>query len=577
MKQTIQTPARCLAVLAAAGFFLAGCAGGGKTTVPAAPPSHRSVEAGHGRDIALQHFIDGSVFELKGDFAQAVLEYQDALRDEPDHAIYQALARCYSALGKHTLAIEAGKEAVRLNPDNLEYRSTLAQVYVAAFEIDSAAAEYEELVRRDPGSLDSRYNLARLYQGRKPLKALEVYTGIIDQFGPEWDVLLQIAEIQSSIGEHEKSARALMGMLELDPGNQQLKQSIAQAFIRAGKLDTALAVLRDLQEVDPDNLDYRSEIAGIYLRQKEYARASREFAPVLDGDSVSVETKLKVGELYFQQLEQDSSLAPVAIELFARIRAAHPDDWRPCWFLGGIGALTGNDSLAEANFRKVTELAGWNADAWVYLSSVFLEKNDYAEVAKVLESAVRVAPDDFRVNFFLGVAYTRLERTADAIRVLEHARSINPDDVNAIIQLALVYDGLKDYGETDRLYQEALQLDPENHLAQNNYSYSLAERSMKLEEALAMATRAVEAQPENQSYLDTLGWVCFRLGKFDQAEHYIRLAIDKGEATSVLHEHLGDVYEGMQDRERAIEQWNIALRLDPSNTALHEKIERRAP
>jgi tetratricopeptide (TPR) repeat protein len=577
MQQRSPMPVRRLTAMAAAALILAGCGSGSGTIVPAANLPHRTADTGRGRDVALQHFIDGSVYELKGDFAQAVLEYQDALRDEPDHAIYQGLARCYSALGKHTLAIEAGREAVRLNPDNLEYRSTLAQVYVAAFEIDSAAAEYEEMVRRDPGSLDSRYNLARLYQGRKPLKALEVYTGIIERFGPEWDVLLQIAEIQSSIGEHEKSARALMGMLELDPANQQLKQSIAQAFIRAGKLDTALAVFRDLQEVDPANLGYRSEIAGIYLRQKEYEKASREFGPVLSVDSVSVETKLKIGELYFQQLEQDSTLAPAAIEVLGRIRDAHPDDWRPYWFLGGIGALTGNDSLAETNFRKVTELAGWNADAWVYLSSVFLEKNDYAEVAKVLESAVRVAPDDFRVNFFLGVAYTRLARTADAIRVLERARSISPEDVNAIIQLALVYDGLKDYEETDRLYQEALRLDPGNHLAQNNYSYSLAERSMKLDEAFEMATSAVEAQPDNQSYLDTLGWVCFRLGKFEQAERFIRMAIEKGEATSVLHEHLGDVYFGMQDRERALEQWNIALRLDGTNAALREKIERGTP
>jgi tetratricopeptide (TPR) repeat protein len=524
--------------------------------------------------MALQHFIDGSVYEMKGDFAQAVLEYQDALRFEKNHAMYQALSRCYSALEKHTLAIEAGREAVRLAPENLDYRSTLAQVYVAAFEVDSAAAEYEEIVRRDPASLESRYNLARLYQGRRPLKALEVYAGIIDRFGPEWDVLLQIAEIQNSLGEHEQSARALMRMLELDPSNQQLKQSIAQTYVRAGKLDTALALLRDLQEVNPENVDYRADMAAIYLRKKEYGRAAVEFEPLLSRDSVRIEAKLRVAELYFQQLEQDSTLAPVAIGVLMSIRDTHPEDWRPYWFLGGIGALTGNDSLAEINFRKVTELAGWNADAWVYLSSVFLEKNDYAEVAKVLESALKVAPDDFRVNFFLGVAYTRLNRTSDAIRVLEHARSINANDVNAITQLALVYDGLKDYEETDKLYQEALRLDPENHLALNNYSYSLAERSMKLDEAFEMATRAVEAQPDNQSYLDTLGWICFRQGKYEEAERLVRKAIENGEANAVLHEHLGDIYFRMNDRERAIEQWNIALRLDSANTALRDKIER---
>lgn len=554
------------------GLVFAGCAAGTGSVEPGAAP--RSAAEQRARDRALQHFVDGSVYELKGEFAQAVLEYQDALRYEKNHAMYHALARCYAALSKHSLAIETGKEAVRLAPENLDYRSTLAQVYVAAFEIDSAAAAYEEIVRRDAQSIDAWFNLARLYQGRKPLKALEVYTSIIERFGPEWDVLLQIAEIQNALGEQEKSAAALTRMLELDPSNQPLKHNIARTYLRAGKPDTALAMLRELREIDPSNIEYMADCASIYLRKKEYARAAEEFEPILSGDSVDIEAKLRIGELYFQQVEQDSTLALVAVEVVARIRDAHPEDWRAYWFLGGIGALTGNDSLAEQNFRKVTQLAGWNADAWVYLSSVFLEKNDYGEVARVLESAIRVAPDDFRVNFFLGVAYSNLERHPDAIRVLEHARTISPKDVNAVIQLALVYDRLGNPGETDRLYEEALALDPENHLAQNNYSYSLAERSMHLERALAMATKAVEAQPENASYLDTLGWVYFRLGRYADAERYVKMAIDKGNANAILHEHLGDIYSRMNDRERALEQWSIALQLDESNTVLRAKIDR---
>jgi tetratricopeptide (TPR) repeat protein len=559
------------------GLLQAGCAGGGEAARSPNQDRSRPVrteEAERRRDLALRHFIDGSVCEARGDMAQAALEYQDALRYEQDAAMYHGLARCYSALGKHTLAIEAGREAVRLGPDNPDYRNTLAEVYLAAFEIDSASAVYEDIIRRDPSSIEARYNLARLYQGRQPLKALEVYEGIIDRFGPEWEVLLQIAEIHNSLGQHEQSAQTLSRMLELDPSNQALKQNIAQAYIRAGKLDTALTILRELRELNPANFDYRSDVAGIYLRRREYAKAAVEFEPILAEDTVNIEAKLRIGELYFQQIEQDSTLAPMAIGVLTRIRDAHPEDWRPYWFLGGVGALTGNDTLAEINFRRVTELAGWNADAWVYLSSVFLEKNDYAEVARILESAVRVAPDDFRVNFFLGVAYTRLERTSDAIRVLEHARSIDPRDVNAMIQLALVYDGLKDHEETDRLYQEALTIEPDNHLVQNNYSYSLAERGVRLDVALELATKAVQAQPDNQSYLDTLGWVYFRLGRYAEAEQMIVRAIGKGEANAVLHEHLGDVYFRLDDRERALEEWNIALRLDGSNTALREKIER---
>ncbi len=526
------------------------------------------------RNAALQHFVDGSVAEMKGDYANAILDYQDALRYDKNDAVYFALAKCYAALQKHSLAIEAGNEAVRLAPDNLEYRKTLAEICVAAFQIDAATQHYEEIVKRDSTSLEAYYGLANLYAGRKPLKALETYYKIIDRFGPEWNVLLQIAELENSLGQFGKAAAALQQLLEIDPGNLELRHSVAQAYIRAENYDTALVILKDLRSMRPDNLAYAADLAGIYLHQKEYTKAASEIEPIIANDSVGLDVKLRLGEMYFARLEQDSTLAPVARDVFERIHASHPEDWRPYWFLGAIGAITNNDSLSESNFRKVTELAAWNADAWVYLSSVFMEQNNYTEVITVLESALRVVPDDFRVTFLLGVAYSRSERTSDAIRTLEIARKINPKDVNCIMQLALVYDGLKNSEETDKLYEEALALEPENHLVLNNYSYSLAERNMQIERAFEMAQKAVKAQPENTSYLDTIGWVYFRMGEYERAEQYVRQAIEKGGANAILYEHLGDIYFMMKDRDRALEQWNLALKLDASNSALKEKIQR---
>lgn len=526
------------------------------------------------RGLALRHFIDGSLYEVKGEYAQAVLEYQDALRYGKNDAIYLALARDYSQLGKHSLAIEAGKEAVRLNPENLEYRRILSEIYTAAFELDAAATEYEEVTRRDSTDIEAWYNLARLYQARRPLKALELYERMIDRFGNEWDVLLQMAELYNSMGQFDKAAGALKRMSSLDPSNVELKRSVGQTLLRAQKYDEAEKVYQELRELNPGNLDYRSELASLYLMKKEYAKASTLFDAILARDSVSLDAKLRIGEIYFSQIEKDSSVTPKAQSLFERIIQSHPDDWRAYWFLGAIGAISHDDSLALRNFRKVTELASWNADGWVYLSSVFLEKNNYQEVATILESASKVLPDDFRVNFYLGVAYSRLGRTTDAARVLERSRTLNPKDIGAITQLALVYDGMKRYEDSDKLYEEGLAIDPQNHLILNNYGYSLADRGLQLERALEMSKKALEAQADNASYLDTMGWVYYRLGKLKEAETFVKRAIERGEVSAVVYEHLGDIYYAMNDRDLALEQWKIALKLDEHNTTLREKISR---
>lgn len=560
------------------GGILGGCSSGRETTEGSTPGRGKDVVsdavAQQAHDRALQHFIDGSLFELKGDYAKAVLEYQDALRYEEDHAVYYALSKCYSELNKHSLAIDAARQAVRRAPDKLEYRRMLADVYTRAFELDSAAGQYEEIIKRDSSNIDAWFNLARMHQARKPLKALEVYESMVQRFGPHWDVLLQIAELYNAMGQFEKASEALKQMVDVDPSNPELKQTLAQAYVRAQKYDEALAIYVDLLQVHPENIDYAGEAATVHLLKKEYEVADREFAKILSSDSVNLETRLRIGEVYFGQVDKDSTLLPRTRAIFEQIRDKHPGDWRAYWFLGAIGALSHDDSLAVRNFRKVTELSSGNADAWVYLSSVFLERNNFAEVVKILESAIRILPDDFRVNFFLGVAYSRLGQNADAVKVLERARQLNPRDINAISQLALVYDGMKRFEESDRLYEEALKVDPENPLVLNNYGYSLADRNLQLERALTMATKAVEAQPDNSSYLDTIGWVYFRLGRYEEAEKYVKLAIEKGDAGAVVHEHLGDIYFLMNDRERAMEQWNIALKLDETNEPLRAKIAR---
>ena len=426
---------------------------------------------------------------------------------------------------------------------------------------------------RTSGAIESWFRLAQMYQMRSPQKALDAYNRIIELFGPHWEALLQIVELHNAAGTFDKAAEAMKRMTDIDPGNLDLQQSLARAYVRASIPDKAAQVYEDLIERDPHNTEYVTELGGVYLMQKKYARANEKFEQVIT-DSVALEEKLRAGEMCFARIEKDSAAAPYARSIFERIKKSHKADWRAYWFLGAIGALTRNDSLSLNNFKRVTELASWNADGWVYLSSVFLEKNDYQSVITVLESALKTLPEEPRVNSILGFAYGRVNRTTDAIRALEKAHTLDPKDINTISQLALMYDGMKKYEESDSLYEQALRLDPNNHLILNNYGYSLSERNLQLQRTLGMAKKAVQQQPENQSYLDTYGWVYFKLGNYAEAEKWVKKAIEKGNANSVLYDHLGDIYSRMNDHERALEQWNIALRLDAKNEALKEKIQR---
>ena len=127
---------------------------------------------------------------------------------------------------------------------------------------------------------------------------------------------------------------------------------------------------------------------------------------------------------------------------------------------------------------------------------------------------------------------------------------------------------------SDSLYEEALRVDPQSALLLNNYGYSLSERGLQLNRALEMSLIAITSEPENSAYLDTYGWICYRLGQYQQARQYIEKAVAAGSASAVIYEHLGDVYFRMGDQKKAVTTWQKALEMDSKNETLRKKIER---
>jgi tetratricopeptide (TPR) repeat protein len=497
------------------------------------------------RDLAVQHFIDGNIYDLKEDYAKAALEYQDALRFDKNAAIYYALSKDYSNLGKLYLAAENGKEAIGREPQNILYREHLAQVYVLAHEIDSAIVQYQEVLKIDSTSTQALYGLAQLYQQRtKPLEAITIYKRILDQIGPEWDVLVQLTQLYEGLQRYRDAAGAYQQMLAIDPGNLDLKKRLIEMYLRAGEPDSALARLDEVLDIDRKNPEIEVLIGDIYLQKNETPKAIEYYNSVLEQDSVAIETKLHIPETLLERSQKDSTLVGYAKPMIEAIRKEWPNDWRPYWFLGFVGFSTRSDSFALANFRKVTELNPGNGDAWYYV----------------------------------GTIYFRIEQNDSAATALEKSIEINPRNADFLGALALTYDSMKRYTDSDRTYEQALRLEPHSHILLNNYSYSLAERGIQLERALQMAKEAVEKQPENSSYLDTIGWVYFKLGKYDEARKYIEKAVRLrdavGENGSTLNEHLGDVFYKLDKKQKALEYWKRALQMNQKNQVLKTKIER---
>lgn len=558
-------------------FLSAGCSSSKKTTIEQSRDrdevrelTHRRIE---NKDKAIEHFIAGQVYELKGDYASAILEYQDALRYDKSPGIYNAIAKAYQKIGKHSLAVQMAKEAIKLDSLNISYRETLADIYIETFEVQKAINELEKILKIDSLNYGALFNLAQLYESNRPLRSLELYNKIIENYGPEWNALQRIAELSFRLGKYSESAHALEMMIEIDPSNYELRKLTAETYISAGDFQKAKMILSELIELKPSDVQAEIRYAEVLLQLGEKDDALKIFNKIVNDDSIDIDLKLQVAEGLLRSAGKDTILKSEAKAILKNLSSKHPSEWRVHWLLGVIASDEKDNQTAFDEFKIVVNINPRIVEAWRGIGIALYEMGKFEELIKWMQDGVGKFPDDFFLNFILGLGYHRLERNKEAVQPLEKALSLDPKNIDVISTLALVYDAIGDASKSDSLHELGLKISPNNHLILNNYSYTLAERGEKLDIALEMAKKAVEQEPENPAYLDTIGWVYFKLGNYEKAKEYILKAVEKG-GSPVVVEHLGDVYFKLGDKEKAIEYWKKALEKNPSNEKLKEKIKR---
>ncbi len=523
---------------------------------------------------SLQHYINGSEKESKGDISGAIIEYLDALRLDDNHAIYFALAKNYEALSKFDLAKEMLQNAIKKDSTKTEYYSLLAKVYIQLSENNSAIIQLQNIIRIDPDNVDAMYTIAKITEQSKPLVAIDMYKRIIEKTGSVWEVYMELGKLYISQKKFEEAAEIYEKMLSIDTKNKSLKQTIVDMYIRAEKYDKAITHLKKLIILYPDEVDAQAALVDVYLKQNKWDEAVPYLQKIIESDSVSIEYRFRAAFVYFTKAQEDISIMPITKKYLTTLSIKEPKDWRAIFYLGIIYASEKNDSLAMQMFEKVTTLATWNSDAWSYLGSIYFDRKEYEPMVNILNKAITYVPKDFRLHYLLGIAYSQLKKNNLAINSYEKARELNPKDLNILSALGLEYDNLKQFTKSDSAYEQVLMLNPENITVLNNYAYSLSERGKYLQKALSMSKQSLQKDSTNSSFLDTIGWIYFKLGDYDLAEFYIQKSISNGETNAVVFEHLGDVYAKKKELEKAKMWWSKALELDKANILLKEKISR---
>ena len=557
--------------------------------------------------LAKENFIDGSVEEAKGQFNQAIAKYLVALKYDPQAGIYYSIAKNYFRINKLSSAINYAHQAVKHDSSNTEYLSLLASIYNLSHLEDSSAAVYKKVLAVDSNNVSAYFSLAQIDEAKRPNEALKLYKKVLDLIGPEWSVLVRLVALNERMGNIQETVKTVEELLNLNPSNLQLEKVLIDAYIKTKEYDKALTMVNEALASFPDDFNLL-ELKGRTLIEKgEWKDASEQYLKLVNNPKINIEAKIKIGTSFFAASEKDSNNLNIAKQIFQTLNK-DTSDWQVNAYLGEIEIREKKDSVAIEYLKKAAELAEWNSQVWVRLGGLLFDNRKYKDAIFYMSKASQKFPNDFAVNLIYGLAlsqenenlkaknallkalkinpddvtalsalgYTlnQMKNDEEALAHLQHALSIDPNNIQVLSITAMIHESKKEYKISDSLYTKALQLDSANALILNNYAYSLSERGINLKNALDMSKKAVAKEPKNASYLDTIGWIYFKLGDFEIAKKNIEAAIKLEEKNATILDHLGDIYFKLGQKEKAKKFWNDAFSLDQTKTEIKQKIEK---
>jgi tetratricopeptide (TPR) repeat protein len=537
----------------------------------------------------------------------AIDQYEQIVRLQPDsmddHLLLGRLYRLNNDLQK---AENEFKTAVQIQPDSEEAVTTLAYLYnelgdtARATQVLSSVPNTERSAKLY-SALGYTYEQQKQYKG-----AIEAYRHAIELDRDNLDAIRGLAQNLLNDGQADAALEQYKVIADANPEDAQTYVRIAEIYRKQGKFDLALDNLKKAESMVQDSVEVPYNIAAIYQAQGRYDEAVPIMRDLLK-KSEKPDGKYSNGEksnraVFLERLGtiyRDQGNNPAAIGTFREIVALGGDEdvergyqqiidtWREAkeWQKATDAAQEAVQKLPGSRDLKMV-LASQQADmgdADKALKDVRAMLKGGAGASSNSSSNSSSSSDDRQVYITLAQMNTRLRRFSDAEQALDKAEALSSksDDKEYVWFLrGSTFEREKRYPEAEEQFKKVLASDPEHASALNYLGYMLADQNMKLEEALGYIKRAVDLDPANGAYLDSLGWAYFRLGKYELAEDNLLKASQKINTDPTVHDHLGDLYQktgrlklAATNWERALTEWNrtIAAEVDPADPVRVQK------
>ncbi|MEO8439518.1 MAG: tetratricopeptide repeat protein [Spartobacteria bacterium] len=471
----------------------------------------------------------------QGDYPRAIDILKDAVKAEPkEPGPYLQLAYIYAKYLKKTEpAIRYAEEAVKLAPNEIDGYQRLAEVQLTAHNRKAALQTLDRATKVETNVPAFWTQLGKLYLAllAQPDKNLK----------PE---------------ELEKVNTVFRKALALAPGDASVLTDAADYFAASQQVQEAIPLYLRVLELQPNDSNAREKLATGFMLTNQRGKAIQMLQEIIHQHP----EKYQPYELLGRVLEEDAKALAQA---------------------GKLEEAKAEFSKAAANFEQSLLINPTQPDNYLHLAELLIGRlRENERAVRVLRDARRRYPNSPQITYLLAIGLREAKETQEAVSTFEEALQESAASGQEIGSGRFFFEygaaaeraGL--YDKAAELFKRSIDLDPADAAQAANYlGFMWADQNIHLEEAEEYIKRALATDPENGAFLDSLGWLHYRQGKYEQALAELHSAVEAlKEDDAVVFEHMGDTYAALKQTDKALEYWQNALALDKENKKLARKI-----
>ncbi len=449
-------------------------------------------------------------------------------------------------------ALACAQRAVALNGDNTWYLLSLAQAQGLRGDKRALIGTWERLVKLKPEVLDYYYELSNAHLGAGDIAgAVGVLNRVEDKIGITEPVSLQKQRLWQAAGKDDKATREIERLAESLPGDKRYNAILAESYMQQKRYPKAKQCYDRILKADPDDPYIHIQLAEYYKATSQPDKADEELLLAFRNKGLDAKSKLQILSGFYTREEFFETRSATAFRLV---------------------------DMAMSDCQDSSELA-------TYYGNILMFQKKYAEAAHLFEMALRRDSADYTVWEMLLIcltevpgsddridSYSRRAATLFPMHTLPHflqAQSAYNDkrytDALASLDEILRWGFSKGYLEAEtygllaevayrnqeydrawKAFDKCLALRPDDMPTLNNYAYYLGEQGLRMEQALQMSRRTIEAEPDNANSLDTYAWLLHLLGRDTEALPYMQRAVQHDPDSETLQRHLRIIQESIR-------------------------------